>query len=269
MADETVDNNAGSMELIGDGPDKPADKPAEEKPDLNQTLESLRAELATAKAQTAAANENKDYWKSAHDRVNQRPTTSRLASDEGNKEPEEDLDEEDLVEILAKGNKKKIKEAFGKLGFAQKGEVDDKLESKWQTVESAAQVQARHRDITDPNSLLHHETLRQIDSLRSQGIDSPNLLGIAADMAFTNLVKTGKIKASDKSPEPNETDAERIERVGTQQGSLNRSRRNPADGGDNEGLSESQKLICKKFGLDEKTYAARASKGVRLAGVPK
>jgi hypothetical protein len=266
MADEPVDNNAGSMELIGDGPDKPTDKPAEEKPDLAQTVESLRAELATAKAQTASANETREYWKSAHDRIAQRPTTSRLATDEG-KEPEEDLD--DLVEILAKGDKKKIKEAFGKLGFVQKGEVDDKLESKWQTVESAAHVQTRHRDIADPNSLLHQETLRQIDSLRSQGIDSPNLLSIAADMAFTNLVKTGKIKASDKSPEPNETDAERIERVGTQQGSLNRSRRNPAEGGDNEGLTDSQKLICKKFGLDETKYAARASKGVRLAGVPK
>jgi hypothetical protein len=265
-AEEALDANddAGSMELIGDTPDKPTeekpDKPPEDKP--NPELETLKAQLASEK-------EKSDYWKGAHQRATQRPTTSRLANDEG-KDPEADVeeeDEEDLVEILAKGNKKKIKAAFGKLGFVSKDEVDKTLNEKWATVETAAQVQARHPDITNAKSELHQETLRQIESLREQGIDTPNLLGIAADLAYTQLVKTGRIKSAKEDTE--ETDLERIERIGSQQGQIGRGRRNPSEGADSEELTPSQKFIAKKFGLSNDTYAKRASKGVRLAGVPK
>ena len=253
-------DDAGSMELIGDTSDKPTEdkKPAEDKPDLTGAVAQLEAQLDAEKQKS-------EYWKSAADRAAQRPTTSRLPTDEGD-DPEEDENDDDLVEILAKGDKKKIKFAFARLGFVSKDEVEQTLDKKWATVETAAQVQARHPEITDPNSQLHQETLRQIDGLRKQGVDVPNLLGIAADLAYSTLARAGKIKAKD---EPAETDAERIERVGSQQGQVNRSRRNPSEGSDNDGLSDSQKLICKKFGIPEKDYASRANRGVRLAGVPK
>jgi hypothetical protein len=266
---EQAEDLAGSMELIGDGdtPDKPTE---EDKPDFEARVAQLESDNAKLKGQVDSEKETKQYWKEQYDGTQRRQTTSRLANDEGREDSErEEEEQEDLVEVLATGDRKKIKSAFRKLGFVSESEVNQQLETRWAQVETAAQVQARHPEITDVKSELHQETLKQIDSLKAQGVDIPNLLGIAADLAYANLTRQGRISKPTKREERGESDEDRLERIAEQQGQTGSRRRNPAEGRDNEGLTDSQRMIAKKFGISEKDYASRASRGVRIAGVPK
>jgi hypothetical protein len=249
-----------SAELIGEADlSEKSEEPTPEKPDLESRIAQLEAKLE-------ATTEKANYWKQAHDEARSRQTTSRLPTDSGDEPEEPESDELDLVEVIAGGSKKEIKAALAKLGFVSKDEVEGALNNKWAEVETAASVQARHPEILDQNSEFHQETLRQVEGLRSQGFGkNPNLLAIAADLAYANLARAGKISR----PSNIESDQERFERIGAQMGPSASRRRNPSEGSENEDLSPSQKFVAQKFGIPEATYKKRAQMGVRLAGVPK
>ncbi len=253
------------MEIIGDpDPALPTEKP-EEKP-----VQDAALRIATLEANLANEKEKREYFQGVANRATERQpqSTSRLPSDDGREAATEDDDGEDLVEVIASGDKKKIKAALGKMGFVSRDEVNHELDNRWSQVETAASVQARHPDIVDPGSELHQETLKQIDQLKSQGINVPNLLGIAADLAYANLARAGRISRPSNKKEEGESEGGRLARIAAQQGQTTGSGRNPSESREKEGLDEAQRLICKKFGISEKDYAARANRGVRLAGVP-
>lgn len=198
-------------------------------------------------------------------------------------EPEPDEEDDfsaladiDLVDLLAEKGLPGLVEVLIKAGVVTTKGVKKQIKGEFSQLEQAYTLQQEYPELADAKSEFSQATQTNIAAL-NRDPDFKNLppakkFQLAARQAQAELGTGARTRKSGARDEPdergyyvggNEDEDARAQRIGRQAGPRGQRSRQPDSQSSNQ-LSPEQKNICRKLGVSEKAYAARAQKGVTI-----
>lgn len=222
---------------------------------------ALRSELEALRTQVAESNRNAQYW---HEQARTRtPEPPARAA-----EPEPELPEADLLDIITTQGAKGFDKYMRERGFISRREAEQMASSLVNT--TVAKVSAERElidtypELGDRSSEFFQSTAGHYGELRKQGVPEALAMKLAAEKAELDGFKTGKVKTPTQARTDRE--AERQARIKAQAPERTTRTQAPvdADEGDDT-LTDHERHICQAMGISEEAYIARAKAGVRMS----
>ncbi len=254
--------------------DKPPAKPKDD-----DELTTLRRQLRDEQRSRREFQKAAEHW--AH-MAQASPKPAAPAAPTPEPEPKITVD---LVDALTNGDHKGVRQALREMGFVSQEEVNRTIAETRAQITRETQILQQYPELANEGSEFFKRTGQVYNELASDPSlkNSPRLVEMAARIAKAELGTgddtrtTRRRTAREPEPEPDEADFEELEeeraaRISRQTGDRGRA---PArrDQDQPEELSAMQKTIVRKLQeagapIDEEKYRNRATRGVRMGGLP-
>lgn len=232
---------------VNGSPDTPATPatPAAAAVDNSAELAALRAEIAENKRAT-------EFWYGK--------ATAAAAAPPPAAEPEPELEDVDLLDLISTGGTKAFDKYMKGRGYMSKAEVDLVVNTKANQLSAEADLIGAYPDLRKPDSPFFQATAAAYGELKRQGVPEALAMKLAAERAELQGFKSGKTKLVD----PNDKEAARLARVKAQSGDKSARAAATADPDDDDEITDQERHICEAMGITVEAYQKRAKGGVAM-----
>jgi hypothetical protein len=269
-----VSNQPGEQD--GQGGGRPTPKPA-----ADPEMKRLQRENAALLRRAQEAEGGRKFW------YEKATAAAANAEPEPEPEPEPEKVSVDLVEAVTAGDARALRQALAEMGFVSRKDMEKEIQTRIgqarTQITEEAKLYGKYPDLQDEQSELFQKTREvYLDLAKDPAMaKSSRLVETAARLAASELGmeerQPARSRRREEPPEVPEEDfdeeeAERVERVRSQEGS--RGRPHAAAGRtQDEDLSPMQRSIVARFraagaNITEDGYRKRAQAGIRLSGLP-
>ncbi len=260
-AASAVVDTADVLEETGAGEDaggeKVGEKAAGDVAELKGQVKQLRKDLDETKTKAEEAETASAYWYGQAQGKGGGDDDPEAGG--GNKAAATDTDDDEpFDEATLKGLKKVVPKLAKEMGYISREEFDTLADARINRAVKDNGVRSRYPGLNDKSSEMFKVTSAHYADLKAQGVPEALLLEQSAEKAELELRRTGKWQ------DAGEAEAERLARVGAQNGSQPGG--GSADSADDKTLTAQQKLFAKRLGVSEEAYVKRAEQGVQMAG---
>lgn len=220
--------------------------------DLEKTIAELREQVAESQ-RTA------QFW------AERAQTPAAPAQAPAAPEPEEEID---VLEAITTEGATGFDRLAEKRGFIKRTEVEQLIDSRATAIQTAhaqeQQLLDQYPELKNRQSDFFKATASHYGALVKSGTPATTAMGIAANMAELEFMRSGKLKTPDGGG-AGSREADRLARIAAQGGSAGPRRPSGAET-DDDSLTAEQKHIAQMMGITEEAYLKRAKAGVQMGG---
>lgn len=214
---------------------------------------AFQRQIDELKEQVAESNRTAQYW-------------ADKAKASAPAKPAEAEDDTDVLETITTKGAKGFDELASKRGFIRKDEVNELINQRASVLTREQELIGQYPDLKNKNSDFFKATALHYGALVKDGTPQHIAMGLAAEKAELEGIRSGKIKLPGAEPTKEEKETARLARIAAQSGEGGGRRPAAADPDDDGELTPEQKHIARSMGISEEAYAKRAKAGVSIKG---